>query len=78
MSSPILNSPNGEYNFAANSSPDVIGERCNVIERRARAYFTKVEVSRCAEKQGSGDSKDNMSRAHWCTFIEAVGSSLGL
>ncbi|UZO05366.1 uncharacterized protein OCT59_025720 [Rhizophagus irregularis] len=78
MSSPTVNSPIGEFNFAANSSPDVIGERCNVIERRAKAYFTKAEVTRCAEKQGSGDSKDNMSRAQWCTFIDAVGSNLGL
>ncbi|RIA78956.1 cyclin-like protein [Glomus cerebriforme] len=78
MSSPIVNSPNGEFNFAANSSPDVIGERCNVIERRAKAYFTKAEVTRCVEKQGSGDSKDNTSRAQWCTFINDVGSNLGL
>ncbi|CAI2188865.1 19436_t:CDS:2 [Funneliformis geosporum] len=77
MSSPIINSPNGQFNFAANSSPDVIGERCNVIERKAKAYFTKVEVAHCAEKQGSSETKD-MSRAQWCTFIEAVGNNLGL
>ncbi|CAG8728613.1 7242_t:CDS:2 [Funneliformis caledonium] len=77
MSSPLINTPNGQFNFAANSSPDVIGERCNVIERRAKAYFTKVEVAQCAEKQGSGESKD-MSRAQWCAFIAAVGNNLGL
>ncbi|CAG8826613.1 36555_t:CDS:1, partial [Racocetra persica] len=72
------NSPADMNSVTANSSPtEGVMEQYFVLERKARSYFTLAEISQSQQIRGLSNSKENKSRAQWCSFIVAVGNKLG-
>ncbi|CAG8693869.1 5930_t:CDS:2 [Gigaspora rosea] len=66
------NSPADMNSVTANSSPtEGVMEQYFVLERKARSYFTLAEISQSQQIRGLSNSKENKSRAQWCSFIVA-------